>query len=138
MKLKIISDFNLSDPNNFSDNGDIRIPNDQSTIIAGFELSVSQENSNVVLKGTSGIQSFLGLANVILNIFRNNDIIGSVQISTLAVNELNVESFNIIDIGASIGIHTYTLTAELVNPLPEEIVIINAFTFTGKTITPAF
>ncbi len=136
--MKFVSDFNSSDPNNFSDNGEIAISSGQSTIIAGFELSVSQENSNVVLKGTSGIQSFLGLANVILNIFRNNDSIGSVQISTVAVNELNVESFNFIDIGPSIGIHTYTLTAELVNPLPEEIVIIKTFTFTGKTITPAF
>ncbi len=135
--MKFISDFNSNDPNNFSDSGEITIPSDQSIAIAGFELSVSEENSHVFLKGTVGIQSSLELSNIILNILRNGESIGSVQISALMVNERNVESFHFIDVNAPIGTHIYTMTAELINPLLDEVNIISPLAFTGKTIAPA-
>ncbi len=135
--MKVVSDFNSSVPSNFSDSLNISIPSSSTVILGEFKLSVNKEGSNVMLKGTAGIQSFLGLPNVIINVLRNGGIIGSVQVSTLAVNELRLATFNIIDINAPIGYHTYTLTAQRLNPLLTQANVIGPLTFTGTTISPA-
>jgi len=135
--LKVVSDFNSSVPSNFSDSLNISIPSSSTVILGEFELSVDKEGSNVVLKGTAGIQSFLGLPNVIINVLRNGNIIGSVDVSTLAVNELRLATFNIIDINAPIGYHTYTLTAQRLNALLTQANVIGPLTFTGTTVSPA-
>lgn len=134
--MRPIDDFSASVPSNFNNSLDRVIPTSGTVVLAEFGLAVPRSGSNVLLEGTVGIRSFLGLPNILVNVLRDGGIIGSVQVSTLAVNEIRLATFQIVDENAPVGYHAYTITAELLNPLLTQARVTGPLTFTGTTIGP--
>ncbi len=95
--MRPIDDFSASVPSNFNNSLDRVIPTSGTVVLAEFGLAVPRSSSNVLLEGTVGIRSFLGLPNILVNVLRDGGIIGSVQVSTLAVNEIRLATFQIVD-----------------------------------------
>jgi len=134
--LRPIDDFNASVPSNFNNSLDRAIPTIGTIVLAEFGLAVPRPGSTVLLDCTIGIRSFLGLPNILVSVLRDGGIIGSAQISTLAVNEIRLAAFQIVDSNAPVGYHAYTITAELLNPLLTQARVTGPLTFTGTTIGP--
>ncbi|MED4155943.1 hypothetical protein [Priestia aryabhattai] len=135
--MKVIQDFNASVPSNFSESLSRAIPASPSSItLASFGLAVNTTNSTVLLIGTVGIESFLGLPDVSLKIFRNTALIGTIQVSTLAINEVRNNTFQIVDSNPPVGYHAYTLTAEVVNPLLNQATATGPISFSGTSLAP--
>lgn len=139
MIMTIIQDFNASVPSNFSESLSRAIPASPSSItLANFGLAVNATGSNVLLIGTVGIQSFLGVPDVSLKIFRNTTLIGTIQVNTLAVSEVRNTTFQIVDSNPPIGYYAYTLTAEVVNPLLNQATATGPISFSGTSLAPGF
>ncbi|MEE6131981.1 hypothetical protein CHN50_04380 [Priestia aryabhattai] len=134
--MRPIDDFNASVPSNFNNSLDRAIPTIGTIVLAEFGLAVPRPGSTVLLDCTIGIRSFLGLPNILVSVLRDGGIIGSAQISTLAVNEIRLAAFQIVDSNAPVGYHAYTITAELLNPLLTQARVTGPLTFTGTTIGP--
>ncbi|MFS3930703.1 hypothetical protein ACL9SP_18765 [Priestia flexa] len=134
--MRPIDDFNASVPSNFNNSLDRAIPTSGTIVLAEFGLAVPRPGSTVLLDCTIGVRSFLGLPNILVSVLRDGGIIGSAQISTLAVNEIRLAAFQIVDSNAPVGYHAYTITAELLNPLLTQARVTGPLTFTGTTIGP--
>ncbi|MDT2046463.1 hypothetical protein [Priestia flexa] len=134
--MRPIDDFSASVPSNFNNSLDRAIPTSGTIVLAEFGLAVPRPGSTVLLDCTIGIRSFLGLPNILVSVLRDGGIIGSAQISTLAVNEIRLAAFQIVDSNAPVGYHAYTITAELLNPLLTQARVTGPLTFTGTTIGP--
>lgn len=134
--MRPIDDFNASVPSNFNNSLDRAIPTIGTIVLTEFGLAVPRPGSTVLLDCTIGIRSFLGLPNILVSVLRDGGIIGSAQISTLAVNEIRLAAFQIVDSNAPVGYHAYTITAELLNPLLTQARVTGPLTFTGTTIGP--
>ncbi|MBM7603168.1 hypothetical protein JOC75_001138 [Metabacillus crassostreae] len=135
--MKVIEDFNSSVPSNFSQSLDREIPSSPSSItLAAFGLAVNKTNSDVLLLGEIGIQSLLGVPQVLLTVFRNTGIIGTIQVNTLAVNELRNASFQIIDKNPPLGYHSYRVTAQVLNPLLNQASAVGPISLSGTSISP--
>ncbi|WP_144635840.1 hypothetical protein [Priestia megaterium] len=135
--MKVIQDFNASVPSNFSESLSRTIPPSPSSItLASFGLAVNVANSTVLLIGTVGIESFLGLPDVSLKVFRNTALIGTIQVNTLAVNEVRNTTFQIVDSNPPVGYHAYTLTAEVVNPLLNQATVTGPISLSGSSLAP--
>lgn len=138
LELKIIQDFNISVPTNFSNSLNRPIPSSPSSItLAAFGLAVNEPNSDVLLISTVGVQSFLGTPEISLNVFRNSQIISTVRVSTLAVNEVRNITFQVLDDNPPTGYHSYRLTAEVINPLLNQAAAIGPISFSGTSFSPA-
>ena len=134
--MRPIDDFSASVPSNFNNSLDRAIPTSGTIVLAEFGLAVPRPGSTGLLDCTIGIRSFLGLPNILVSVLRDGGIIGSAQISTLAVNEIRLAAFQIVDSNAPVGYHAYTITAELLNPLLTQARVTGPLTFTGTTIGP--
>lgn len=137
MTMKVIQDFNASVPSNFSNSLSRPIPASPSNItLASFGLAVNSTGSTVVLIGTVGIESLLGLPDISLKIFRNTALIGTVSVNTLAVSEARTTTFQVIDNNPPTGYHAYNLTAEVINPLLNQATAIGPISFSGTSLAP--
>lgn len=135
--LKIIQDFNISVPTNFSGSLNRPIPASPSNItLAAFGLAVNQADSDVLLISTVAIQSFLGIPEVVLSVFRNSQVIATVRVSTLAVNETRNITFQVLDDNPPLGYHSYRLTAEVTNPLLNQASAVGPISFSGTSFAP--
>ena len=115
---KQIVDFNASVPSNFSQSLDRPVPAAPSNItLAAFGLAVLDPGTDVLLIGTVEFTAFLGNPEILIRVFRDTGIIGTVRFETLALNEIRDISFQIVDRNAPIGYHSYRITAELTNNL---------------------
>ncbi|PFB01111.1 hypothetical protein CN383_12195 [Priestia megaterium] len=135
--MKVIQDFNASVPSNFSESLSRTIPASPSSItLASFGLAVNTVDSTVLLIGTVGIESFLGLPDVSLKVFRNTALIGTIRVNTLAVNEVRNTTCQIVDSNPPVGYHAYTLTAEIVNPLLNQATVTGPISLSGSSLAP--
>ncbi|MGX6442318.1 hypothetical protein ACWM35_03640 [Neobacillus sp. K501] len=130
-----IVDFNASVPSNFSQSLNRPIPQAPSNItLAAFGLAVLDPGTDVLLIGTVEISSTLGLPQVVIRIFRDTAVIGTVRVNTLAVNEVNNATFQIVDLDAPVGYHSYRITAEVTNALLNQAAATGPITFSGTAI----
>ena len=135
--LKIIQDFNISVPTNFSGSLNRPIPASPSNItLAAFGLAVNQTDSDVLLISTVAIQSSLGIPEVVLSVFRNSAVIATIRVSTLAVNETRNVTFQVLDDNPPLGYHSYRITAEVVNPLLNQASAVGPISFSGTSFAP--
>jgi hypothetical protein len=133
---KQIVDFNASVPSNFSQSLDRPIPAAPSNItLAEFGLAVSNPGTNVLLIGTSEFASILGNPQIVIRVFRNTAVIGTVRVETLAINEVRNTTFQIVDLNAPVGYHSYKFTAEVTNSLiTNQASAVGPITFSGTAI----
>jgi len=135
--LKIIQDFNISVPTNFSGSLNRPIPASPSNItLAAFGLAVNQTDSDVLLISTVAIQSSLGIPEVVLSVFRNSAVIATIRVSTIAVNETRSVTFQVLDDNPPLGYHSYRITAEVVNPLLNQASAVGPISFSGTSFAP--
>lgn len=130
-----IVDFNASVPSNFSQSLNRPIPAAPSNItLAAFGLAVPAPGTDVLLIGTVELTSTLGIPELLIRIFRNSAVIGTVRVETLAINEVRNTTFQIVDLDAPVGYHSYRITAEVTNPLPtNQAIATGPITFSGTS-----
>jgi hypothetical protein len=130
-----IVDFNASVPSNFSQSLNRPIPQAPANItLAAFGLAVLDPGTDVLLIGNVEIASLLGIPQIVFRIFRNTAVIGTVRVETLAVNEVRNVTFQIVDLDAPVGYHSYKITAEVTNTLLNQAAATGPITFSGTSI----
>lgn len=136
--MKVIQDFNASVPSNFSQSLNRIIPASPSNItLAAFGLAVNETDSDVLLIGTIEFESTAGTPEILVRIFRNTGIIGTVRVETLAINETRNSTFQIVDDNPPIGYHSYRVTAEVTNPALNQASAVGPISFSGTSYAPA-
>jgi hypothetical protein len=135
---KQIDDFNSSTPTTSTGGVNRPVPATPSTIIvAEFGLAVYSSATNMVqLEATVGVQSTLGIPNLLFQIIRDTGVVYSIQAATLAVGELINITFTATDRNVPIGYHDYKLTATNLDTLPllNQGTIVGPITFAGASI----
>lgn len=129
-------DFNASVPSNFSQSLNRPIPAAPSNItVAAFGLAVLDPGTDVLLIGNVEITSLLGLPQILIRVFRDSAVIGTVRFETLAAAEVRNLAFQIVDRNAPVGYHSYRFTAEVTNPfLLNQAAATGTVTFSGTAI----
>ncbi len=136
--MRVVQDFNASVPTNFSQSINRPIPASPSSItLAAFGLAVNQTNSDVLLIATIEIESTLGNPEILIRVFRNTGIIGTVRIETVAINEIRNATFQIVDDNPPVGYHSYRVTAEVLNFGLNQASAVGPITFSGTSYGPA-
>jgi len=133
---KQIVDFNASVPSNFSQSLNRPLPAAPANItLAAFGLAVLEPGTNVLLIGTAEFTASLGAPQIVIRIFRNTAVIGTVRVETLALNEVRNTTFQIVDLNAPVGYHSYKFTAEVTNSLiTNQASAVGPITFSGTSI----
>lgn len=135
---KIIDDYNVSTPTTSTGGVNRPVPTAPATItLAAFGLAVNSSPTNQVeLKATVGVQSTVGLPNLLFQIIRDTGVIFSIESATLGVLENDEISFTAADLNVPIGYHSYRLTVTNLDPLPllNQGTVTGPITFSGMSI----
>ncbi|NRD79582.1 hypothetical protein HPT25_19665 [Bacillus sp. BRMEA1] len=135
---KIIDDYNVSTPTTSTGSINRPVPASPTIItLAAFGLAVVSSSTNVVeLEAVVGVQSTLGVPNLLFEIIRDTAVIFSIESSTLAAGENDSISFTAADRNVPIGYHSYQLVVTNLNPTPllNQGTVVGPITFSGMTI----
>lgn len=134
MAVQLVN-YNSSVPTNFNDsiNRNVTV---SPIAVAQFGISIPTTNTNVVLLGSVGFRSTLGVPEILFKVLRGSTVIGSTLSSPLAAGEFGNVPISFVDRNVPIGTHAYTLTAELTtNSITTNANIVGPVTLTGLAIT---
>ncbi len=134
--VRVISDFGRSVPSSGSNTLSRPIPASPARInLAEFGISISQNLTNVVLVATVGWQATAGTPALLFTIFRNQGIVFTTRINSVAVNESNTATFEAVDINPTPGFYGYSVQVEVPGgTLLNAASVIGPVTFTGTAI----
>lgn len=134
MAIELVN-YNSSVPTNFNDTISRAVTNTPISL-AVFGLPTFTNNTNVVLSGSVGFRSTLGVPEILLKVRRDTTVIASTLSSPLAVGEFRNVPINFVDRDVPPGPHSYTLTAELTtSSVTTNANIVGPVSFTGMAIT---
>ena len=136
MAVPVIA-FGRSFPTNFEDGLNRPVPASPDQItLAEFGIFTT-ETADVTVMATIGWESILGLPEVVFTVLRDGATIGTARAGTLAVNEQEVTTFQLLDIALPAAFHSYTLLAEVTNGLLNNATVTGPVSFTAVALQNA-
>ncbi|OUM84217.1 MAG: hypothetical protein BAA01_16875 [Bacillus thermozeamaize] len=129
-----VNAFGRSFPTNFDDGINRPIPQSPDQIkLAEFGFTTTA-TTDVMVVATIGWESVLATPEVLFTVMRDNVGIGTARVSTLALNEQVVTTFQLLDIDLPAGFHFYSLFAEVTNGVLNGATVTGPVSFTGTAL----
>jgi hypothetical protein len=111
MAQELVS-YNSSVPTNFNDSIN-RTVTATPILLAEFGLSIPTSNTDVVLSGSIGFRSTLGVPEMLIKVLRGSTVVASTLSSPVALGEFINITLSFVDRSLPAGYYVYRLTAEL-------------------------
>jgi len=132
---KKIDDFNVSVSSNFSDSLQLIIPSSpENIILAEFGLAMMNEGTRVQLIGTIEVAAPQSNVDILIKVVRDMEIIATIKRKVKFGRDYQNFTFQVIDLGASIGYHRYLITAECINTESNQTAVRGPVTFSGLSL----
>jgi teichuronic acid biosynthesis glycosyltransferase TuaG len=129
---KKVDDFNVSVPSNPLQR---IIPSSPENIfLAEFGLTVNNEETKIQLIGTIEVSAPQSNVDILFKVVRDMEIIATIRRKVIFGRDYQNFTFQVIDLGVSIGFHRYLITAERINTESNQIAVCGPVTFSGLSI----
>ncbi|RUT29166.1 hypothetical protein EJP77_15745 [Paenibacillus zeisoli] len=107
----------------------------QQNVLSEYGLFVP-EGGQALINATVGLQTTLGVPDLLFTILRNGSQIFTIRTGGLAVNAFNDVSFSFVDTNVPQGYYAYTLVVSITNPIELNLAnVIGPVIFSGLSLT---